>query len=61
MIASAAYDCPWADQSQEFKIIILIIMARAQQQFTLTAYGMICVNVSKISQVSYAQIKIKHF
>ena len=61
MVASAAYGCPWVDQSRECKIIILIIMVRAQQQFNLNAYGMICVNISKITQVSYAQIKIKIF
>ena len=51
-IARAAYNCSWMDQSQEFKIMILIIMIQGQKPFNMTAYAIVSVNISKITQVS---------
>nr|AXM05244.1 odorant receptor [Campoletis chlorideae] len=51
LIANAAYDCQWVERSEEFKILLRIIMMRSQRIFKCTAYGFFSVNLNQITVI----------
>lgn len=51
-MSDAIYNSHWTDQDKKFKLMLLTMLIRAQKEYTYTAYGIISLNLQRVTTVS---------
>ncbi|XP_063994657.1 odorant receptor 13a-like [Diachasmimorpha longicaudata] len=53
-ISDAIYNSAWIDQSKKFRLMLLTMLMRAQKEYIYTSYGIITLNLQRVTRIANA-------
>nr|WHS04455.1 odorant receptor 52 [Psyttalia incisi] len=56
-LSDAIYNSHWMDRSKRFKLMLLTMLMRAQKEYTYTSYGIISLNLQRVTTIANAAMR----
>ncbi|XP_011305557.1 odorant receptor 82a-like [Fopius arisanus] len=56
-ISDAIYNSHWMDKSKKFKLTLLTMLMRAQKEYVYTSYGLITLNLQRVTTIANAAMR----